>query len=49
MGDGLLDSIGLETLVFVKDADGNWKIRHSHTSSRASFPGRMSLGLAGPS
>ena len=33
MGDRLLDSEGLETLLLVKSADG-WKIRHSHTSSR---------------
>lgn len=29
-----IDAAGLETLVLVKDASGNWKIRHSHTSSR---------------
>jgi ketosteroid isomerase-like protein len=34
MGERQLDSGGLETLVLVKDADGSWKIRHSHTSSR---------------
>ena len=34
MGDRQLDSGGLETLVLVKSADGTWKIRHSHTSSR---------------
>jgi uncharacterized protein YcnI len=34
MGERDLDSRGLETLVLVKSADGNWKIRHSHTSSR---------------
>lgn len=34
MGERDLDSRGLETLVLVRGADGNWKIRHSHTSSR---------------
>jgi ketosteroid isomerase-like protein len=34
MGERQLDSTGLETLVLVKSADGSWKIRHSHTSSR---------------
>jgi ketosteroid isomerase-like protein len=34
MGEREIDSRGLETLVLVKGADGNWKIRHSHTSSR---------------
>ena len=38
MGDRQLDSGGLETLVLVKGADGTWKIRHSHTSSRARRP-----------
>ena len=38
MGDRELDSGGLETLVLVKSADGSWKIRHSHTSSRARRP-----------
>jgi ketosteroid isomerase-like protein len=33
MGDRLLDSEGLETLLLLKGPDG-WKIRHSHTSSR---------------
>lgn len=33
MGDRLIDSEGLETLLLVKGPDG-WKIRHSHTSSR---------------
>ena len=37
MGDRMLDSEGLETLLLVKAADG-WKIRHSHTSSRARRP-----------
>mgnify|MGYP002629635786 CR=1 FL=1 len=37
MGERELDSEGLETLVLVKTADG-WKIRHSHTSSRARRP-----------
>jgi ketosteroid isomerase-like protein len=35
MGDRLLDNIGRETLVLEKQADGSWKIRHSHTSGRA--------------
>jgi hypothetical protein len=35
MGDRDLDSEGLESLVLVKMPDGNWKIRHAHTSSRA--------------
>ena len=34
-GERDIDSGGLETLVLVKGADGAWKIRHSHTSSRA--------------
>ena len=38
MGERVLDSGGLETLVLVKGADGNWKIRHSHTSSRPRRP-----------
>jgi uncharacterized protein YcnI len=38
MGDRVLDSAGLETLVLVKGADGTWKIRHSHTSSRPRRP-----------
>ena len=38
MGDRQLDSGGLETLVLVKSSDGAWKIRHSHTSSRARRP-----------
>jgi len=29
-----IDASGLETLIVVKGADGAWKIRHSHTSSR---------------
>ena len=36
--DRQLDSGGLETLVLVKSSDGTWKIRHSHTSSRARRP-----------
>jgi ketosteroid isomerase-like protein len=31
----MLDSIGRETLILEKQADGSWKIRHSHTGSRA--------------
>jgi ketosteroid isomerase-like protein len=38
MGERNIDSGGLETLVLVKDADGDWKIRHSHTSSRPRRP-----------
>jgi uncharacterized protein YcnI len=34
MGEREIDSRGLETLVLLKGADGSWKIRHSHTSSR---------------
>jgi ketosteroid isomerase-like protein len=30
----LVDAEGLETMLLVKGADGTWKIRHSHTSSR---------------
>lgn len=37
MGDRMLDSEGLETLMLVKTPEG-WKIRHSHTSSRARRP-----------
>ena len=38
MGERDLDSEGLETLVLLKMPDGSWKIRHSHTSSRARRP-----------
>jgi uncharacterized protein YcnI len=38
MGERQLDSGGLETLVLMKDAAGNWKTRHSHTSSRPRRP-----------
>lgn len=38
MGERVIDSGGLETLVLVKDADGAWTIRHSHTSSRPRRP-----------
>jgi ketosteroid isomerase-like protein len=38
MGERDLDSEGLETLVLVRMPDGAWKIRHSHTSSRARRP-----------
>lgn len=34
MNTRMLDSVGRETLVLEKQADGNWKIRHSHTGSR---------------
>ena len=35
MKDRMLDNVGRETLVVEKQADGAWKIRHSHTSGRA--------------
>lgn len=38
MGERDVDSGGLETLVLIKGDDGAWKIRHSHTSSRARRP-----------
>jgi ketosteroid isomerase-like protein/uncharacterized protein YcnI len=38
MAERVIDSGGLETLVLVKGADGAWKIRHSHTSSRPRRP-----------
>jgi len=38
MGERNIDSGGLETLVLLKGADGGWKIRHSHTSSRPRRP-----------
>ncbi|HVL70212.1 MAG TPA: DUF4440 domain-containing protein [Vicinamibacterales bacterium] len=38
MGERTIDSTGLETLVLVRGADGVWKIRHSHTSSRPRRP-----------
>lgn len=38
MGERVIDAGGLETLVLVKGADGAWKIRHSHTSSRPRRP-----------
>ena len=41
MGERMIDSEGLETLLLVKGADGAWKIRHSHTSSR---PARRPAG-----
>ena len=31
-----IDAEGLETLILLKGADGAWRIRHSHTSSRRS-------------
>lgn len=34
MGERAIDSGGLATYVLLKAADGSWKIRHSHTSSR---------------
>ncbi len=44
MGEREIDSRGLETLVLVRGSDGNWKIRHSHTSSR---PARRAAGQQG--
>jgi uncharacterized protein YcnI len=41
MGERELDSRGLETLILIKDAAGNWKIRHAHTSGR---PARRPAG-----
>lgn len=38
MGERVLNSGGLETLVLVRDAAGAWKIRHSHTSARPRRP-----------
>ena len=38
MGERDIDSGGLATYVLIKGADGAWKIRHSHTSSRARRP-----------
>ena len=38
MGERMLDSSGLETLMLVKGSDGAWTIRHSHTSSRPRRP-----------
>lgn len=41
MGDREIDSEGLETLLLMKQADGTWKIYHSHTSSRPRRPARQ--------
>ena len=41
MGERMIDAEGLETLLLLKGADGAWKIRHSHTSSR---PARRPAG-----
>ena len=38
MGERDVDSGGLATYVLIKAADGAWKIRHSHTSSRPRRP-----------
>jgi uncharacterized protein YcnI len=38
MGERDIDAQGLETLLLLKQADGTWKIRHSHTSSRPRRP-----------
>lgn len=37
MGERELDSEGLETLLLIRTPEG-WKVRHSHTSSRARRP-----------
>ena len=37
-----VDAEGLETLILVKSAEGAWKIRHSHTSSRRKAPAQPS-------
>jgi ketosteroid isomerase-like protein len=37
-----VDAEGLETLILVKSAEGEWKIRHSHTSSRRKPPAQPS-------
>jgi len=34
MGDRAIDSEGLATYLLVRQGDGPWRIRHSHTSSR---------------
>lgn len=34
MKERLIDVVGRETLIVEKQADGGWKIRHSHTGSR---------------
>jgi ketosteroid isomerase-like protein len=31
----MIDSVGKETLVVLRQPDGTWRIRHSHTSGRA--------------
>ena len=38
MGERVVDSGGLETLVLMRGDDGSWKIRHSHTSARPRRP-----------
>ena len=38
MGERDIDSEGLASYVLIKGPDGGWKIRHSHTSSRARRP-----------
>lgn len=38
IGERMVDSGGLETLVVVKGTDGAWKIRHTHTSARPRRP-----------
>lgn len=45
IGDRDVDGGGLETLVLVKAADGAWKIRHSHTSSRPRRPAGRGAGI----
>ena len=34
IGGKIVEAEGLETLLLLKSADGSWRIRHSHTSSR---------------
>jgi uncharacterized protein (TIGR02246 family) len=38
MGERAIDSEGLATYLLIKGADGAWRIRHSHTSSRPARP-----------
>lgn len=37
--DREVDASGLETLILIKDANGGWKVRHSHTSAKRRAPG----------
>jgi ketosteroid isomerase-like protein len=38
MGARAIDSEGLATYLLIKGADGAWRIRHAHTSSRPARP-----------